>query len=233
MTELTSEIAVKLVEQTGNDRGVVEAMFASTGQDVGTMTHEQIEGRINYLMKERHGTPFEHNLFTFQAGPPLFAAFQWVRHRTGWSFSQLSGRYADMGDRMYQRRDPENWFYRGKPGREARYEPDPELAQQARNMMASFKEFAVHVYEELLDMGVHREIAREVLPLATMTTIQATCNARSLMHFLSLRVNSEDNTIPTYPQQEINMVADQMERYFQAAMPLTHKAFVANGRQAP
>jgi thymidylate synthase (FAD) len=61
----------------------------------------------------------------------------------------------------------------------------------------------------------------------------ATCNARSLMAFLSLRTKRDDSRFPSYPQREIEMVAELMEAHFAAAMPLTHAAFEAYGRVSP
>jgi thymidylate synthase (FAD) len=61
----------------------------------------------------------------------------------------------------------------------------------------------------------------------------ATCNARALMHFLSLRTKREESSYPSFPQREIEMVAEQMEEHFAHAMPLTHAAWNRNGRVAP
>jgi thymidylate synthase (FAD) len=58
-------------------------------------------------------------------------------------------------------------------------------------------------------------------------------NARSMMNFLSLRKKSDDSTFPSFPQREIEMVADRYEEEWSRLMPLTHAAFVANGRVAP
>lgn len=233
MAVISDQISVDLVDQSGGDRRVIEAMFASTNLEVGGMTDDQMAGRINFLAKERHGTPFEHNLFTFRVNGPIEMVRQWERHRVGWSYSELSGRYSDMGDSIYQRSDPENWFYKGKPGRETRTVPTPEQMERAQALMVGLKQHVVRSYESLLELGVHREIARGVLPLDTNTTLLASCNARSLMHFLSLRVESPDNTVPTYPKNEINVAANQVEQHFKRAMPMTYKAFVKSGRVAP
>ena len=60
-----------------------------------------------------------------------------------------------------------------------------------------------------------------------------TMNARALMNFLSLRTKREDSAFPSFPQREIEMVADRMESYWAELMPLTHAAFERNGRVAP
>jgi thymidylate synthase (FAD) len=72
-----------------------------------------------------------------------------------------------------------------------------------------------------------------VLPVSTYSSVYATCNARALMSFLSLRTKREDATFPSFPQREIEMVAERMEAEFARLMPLSYRAFNANGRVAP
>jgi thymidylate synthase (FAD) len=85
----------------------------------------------------------------------------------------------------------------------------------------------------MLDAGVAREVARTVLPVGLYSSMYATCNARALMNFLSLRVSDPDATFPSFPQREIEMVAEQMETIWAGLMPLTHAAFERNGRVCP
>ena len=72
-----------------------------------------------------------------------------------------------------------------------------------------------------------------MLPVATYSSMYVTMNARSLMNFLSLRTKRPDAAFPSFPQREIEMVADRMENYWAELMPLTHAAFENNGRVAP
>ena len=76
-------------------------------------------------------------------------------------------------------------------------------------------------------------IARGVLPVVTYSSMYVTLNARSLMNFLSLRTKRPDSTFPSFPQREIEMVAEKMETQWAALMPLTHAAFEAGGRVSP
>jgi thymidylate synthase (FAD) len=76
-------------------------------------------------------------------------------------------------------------------------------------------------------------VARGVLPVGTFSSMYASCNARSLMHFLGLRTQREDARFPSFPQREIEMVAEQLETHFARLMPITHAAFESNGRVAP
>lgn len=88
-------------------------------------------------------------------------------------------------------------------------------------------------YQVQLRAGVAREVARNVLPVGVYTSFFATCNARSLMHFLSLRTSKENSKVPSFPLREIEMVAEQMEALFAEQMPVTHAAFEKHGRVAP
>ena len=92
---------------------------------------------------------------------------------------------------------------------------------------------AYAAYQRMLEAGIAREVARGVLPVATYSSMYVTLNARSLMNFLSLRTKRPDSHFPSFPQREIEMVADKMETAWAQLMPLTHAAFEANGRVAP
>jgi len=85
----------------------------------------------------------------------------------------------------------------------------------------------------MLAAGVAREVARAVLPVGLFSSMYATCNARSLMHFLGLRTQHELAKAPSFPQREIEMVGEKMEAEWARLMPLTYAAFNANGRVAP
>ena len=87
--------------------------------------------------------------------------------------------------------------------------------------------------QEMLGNGIAREVARAVLPVGLYSSMYATCNARSLMHFLSLRTTHHQAAVPSFPQREIEMVAGQMEALWAELMPLTHQAYNAHGRRAP
>jgi thymidylate synthase (FAD) len=88
-------------------------------------------------------------------------------------------------------------------------------------------------YEEMIRHGVAREVARGVLPVTIYSSAYVTMNSRALMNFLSLRRNVEGQKFPSYPQREIEMVAEKYEEIFKELMPLTHKAFIENGRVSP
>jgi thymidylate synthase (FAD) len=182
-------------------------------------------GLIRFLMRERHGTPFEHNSFRFHVRAPIFVAREWFRHRIG-SFNEFSMRYARATDDFYVPEAEDVRTQVGKPGSYT-FEPvEPELAETAREDLRAVYEHAYATYERLVEAGVAREVARCVLPVGAYTEFYWTVNARALMNFVSLR-NAET------AQREIRRYAEAVEAFLAERMPVTHAAFVAGGRTAP
>ncbi|NUR76080.1 MAG: FAD-dependent thymidylate synthase [Thermoleophilia bacterium] len=182
------------------------------------------EGLIRFLMRDHHGSPFEHGYFRFIVKAPLFVVREHHRHRAGHSYNEWSGRYSKMKAEFYI---PSNVRTQvGKPGAYT-FEPVDEATREAARgeiERQSLEAFAA--YERMLELGVAKEVARTVLPLNMYTTYYWSCNPRSLMHFCSLR-NSE------FAQYEIRELARAAERFLERLMPVTHAAFVQNGRTAP
>lgn len=233
--ELSSDVTVELIDYAASDIGVVKAARVSTvGIDASLeeQSDAKAAGLIRYLMRCRHGSPFEHNYMTFMVTAPIFTVRHLMRHRT-WSFNEESARYRELRPRFYvpdvdralkQVGKPGHYDY--VPGDEGDYERLVEVARYAYGT-------AYNSYTELLNAGIARELARMVLPAATFSTVFATCNARALMHFLSLRTNRPDAAYPSSPQREIELVAEQMEMEFARLMPVTHAAFESFGRVSP
>ena len=149
------------------------------------------------------------------------------------SYNEESGRYRELQPVFYVPGEERKLVQQGRPGK---YEfVAGSAAQQemvSRSMEASYIQ-AYEAYQEMLQAGVAREVARAVLPVGLFSTMYATCNARSLMHFLGLRTQHELARVPSFPQREIEMVGELMEEHWSKLMPLTHAAFNANGRVAP
>lgn len=235
MIKIKSDITVELVRHTASDRAVVEAARVSTlGEQADQESDPKKDaGLINYLMRDRHGSPFEHTSMTFLVTAPIFVFREWHRHRAGWSYNEESGRYRELKPVFYVPGEDRNLVQVGKPGAYT-FEPgDPDLHLMAEDTMHDAYGAAWEAYQILLEDGIAREVARAVLPVGIYSTMYATCNARSLMHFLSLRTRSVMAKVPSFPQAEIEMAAVQMEQIWTELMPLTADAFVMHGRVAP
>ena len=190
------------------------------------------KGLINYLMRDRHGSPFEHNSMTFYVQAPIFVFREFMRHRIA-SYNEESGRYRELRPVFYVPASDRNLIQVGKPGS---YDFEPGTAEQIALTAEATKlavTFAYEQYERMLAAGVAREVARGVLPVATYSSMYVTMNSRSLMNFLSLRTKREGTHFPSFPQREIEMVAEKMEDAWAKLMPITYEMFNANGRVAP
>ncbi|MYU47347.1 FAD-dependent thymidylate synthase [Streptomyces sp. SID7803] len=184
-------------------------------------------------MRDRHGSPFEHNSMTFFISAPIFVFREFMRHRVGWSYNEESGRYRELQPVFYVPTPPASSSSRAvRASTSSSREPPEQHALTSRAMEDSYRR-AYEAYQEMLAAGVAREVARAVLPVGLFSTMYATCNARSLMHFLGLRTQHELAKVPSFPQREIEMVGEQMEAHWARLMPLTHAAFNKNGRVAP
>ena len=215
---------VRLDDVMASDLSVVNGARVSFARHKAEMD-ESDEGLIRFLMRDRHGTPFEHNAFRFHVRAPLFVAREWFRHRVG-SFNEFSMRYAKASDEFYVPEPEDVRSQIGKPGAYS-FEPvEPELAEQTRDELRAVYDAAYSTYNRLVEQGIARELARLVMPMGAYTEFYWTVNARSLMNFVSLRAAET-------AQREIRRYADACEHFLAEKMPVTHAAFVANDRVAP
>lgn len=239
--EFRSTIDVRLIQQMGGDHMIVAAAKVSTcGVDAIQFANEDHavdnRGLINYLVKMRHGTPFEHSALTFFVHAPIFVWREWHRHRIGWSYNEESGRYKQLEPVFYlpDRERPmmkvEGW----KPGRPrfVRCADNQIYYVLCENLKHSYG-VAYEMYQRNLDLGIDPGLARDCLPVGIYSGCWVTCNPRSLMAFLSLRVHDPEATYVSYPLWEIDIAARACEQVLQAGWPITHQAFVDNGRVAP
>jgi thymidylate synthase (FAD) len=234
-------VHVELVKSSISDSDVVWAARVSTA---GERSLESLDddpqasrGLIRFLLRERHGTPFEHGSLTFLVKSPLFIGREILRHRVGFSYNEESGRYRTMSGEFYSPNAYRPLTQEGKPGAYNFVITDDgvQAAKWFLKRGSDLRVFEVawQEYNYQLENGIPNEMARTVLPSALFSTMYVTCNARSLMSFLSLRTKSEDSTFKSYPQHEIQLVANKMEAEFERLMPITHAAFVEFGRVSP
>lgn len=234
--EFRSDVVVELVRANASDADVVFAARVSTK---GEASRADIDadattsaGLINFLMRDRHGTPFEHNSMTFYVQAPIFVFREFMRHRMA-SYNEESARYRELQPVFYVPGPDRNLIQSGKPGA---YDFLPGTTEQYAIVEEATKRACTVAYEEyreMLDAGVAREVARGVLPVSIYSSMYVTLNARSLMNFLSLRVKRLDSRFPSFPQREIEMVAEKMEAIWAELMPITHATFEKNGRVQP
>jgi thymidylate synthase (FAD) len=215
---------VRLDSFMADDLSVVNSARVSFAKSSEQIDESGI-GLINFLMREQHGTPFEHNAFRFHIKCPIFVAREWFRHRIG-SFNEFSARYSEVPNEFWK---PEISHVRTQKGKPGAYSFEPVHQSVAEESMSIIEEINIKsygAYLTLLNLGVAKEMARSVLPVSMYTQFYWTVNARALMNFLSLR------TAET-AQLEIREYANSVEEIFADKMPITHQAWIKNERKAP
>lgn len=237
-----SDVTVELVRSSASDSDVLFAARVSTqGEQTleaaasrvdASEDEKRSKGLINYLMRDRHGSPFEHNSLTFYVQAPIFVFREFQRHRIA-SYNEESGRYKELSPVFYVPGPDRNLIQIGKTGS---YDFIPGTAEQTALVEQESRTASIQAYEaykRMLEAGVAREVARIILPLNIYSSMYVTMNARALMNFLSLRTKREGTHFPSFPQREIEMCAEKMEDFWAELMPYTYAAFNENGRVAP
>lgn len=235
------------------DDGVLEAMLVSTGKDrtVSEMSPEAKRGRIRFLMQNRHGTPFEHNSMIFRSEAPIFVYREWHRHRIGISINEMSGRYTELPGVFYIPPPQRPLVQVGKPGHYTYEAGTPADYEWLRSDMQMQAVLQYESYKKRLRLGYAKEVARMSLGVNIYSSMYWTCNARSLMAFLSLRTRREPFWIPTQqpldyfmknpggamfpsgPMWEIEASANALEQVFATLFPITYEAWNEFGRVCP
>lgn len=232
MTEIRfrDDFDVELVQHCGSDSMICQSARVSTaGEDADPKASK---GLINSLMKNRHGSPFEHSMMTFQISAPIFVWREFMRHRIA-SYSEESARYREMKPVFYIPSDFRPLVQVGKPMDYTMLPGDDKDFELVTEAFIHSMRYSWNTYELLLEKGIAREVARDVLPVSIYSTARVSMNLRGLMNFLSLRVNDPGSTFESKPLWEIQKVALQMEDYFADYFPITYNAFNDNGRVAP
>jgi len=207
---------IRLVDYMGGDARIVQAARVSYG--TGTKTIREDAGLIDYLLRHEHTSPFEHVIFEFHCKMPIFVARQWIRHRTA-RLNEISGRYSVMKDEFYL--PPRDQIsYQSKNNKQGRSpeEVPAELQEKVLEILKRDQESLYQSYEEMLNDGIARELARINLPLSLYTEWYWQMDLKNLFHFLKLRMDS-------HAQWEIQEYARAIARVVKAVCPNAYDSF--------
>lgn len=203
---------VRLEDKMGGDLSVVRAARVSYKSE--PKAPEDDLKLIRYLLKNNHGSPFEHAVFQFHVKLPIFVARQWIRHRMS-SYNETSFRYREAPEEFYI---PKEWRKQDTKNKQGSV-PTPDLMHEdLSKALLVANESDMFLYRQMLNCGVAREMARMVLPTNLYTEWYWTVNARALMHFISLR--SENHA-----QWETRQFSHALAKFMQRTMPMTWEAF--------
>lgn len=234
MVEFRDHSLVELVDymprEVTAERRVVEAARVSSGTDKRPYSLTANAGLLKMLARDRHGSPFEHVVFTFRIETPIFVAREFFRHRIA-SYNETSGRYREMSPVFYIPPAERPLIQEGKPGAYTFSGGTADQYEAMREMQESVCEVAWHDYQAQLDLGIAKEVARNVLPLSLFTSFYVTMNLRAYFNFASLRWAHPESETPTFPLWEIEQVAKDMEIHVRRLAPGLINNFTDNGRR--
>ena len=217
--EFRSDMRIEYVDHMGDDRRIAQAARVSVGNDGSDRPHE---GLVRRLWADQHTSTFEHNVLTVMVEVPIFVAREWHRHRA-FAYNEISARYSEVAPVFYVPGEDRPLVQTGK-AMDYRREPGDEHHQKrvsaAHRWVAGV---AWDEYQAMLDFGIAREVARNVLPVSMFTRFYATANLRNWMHFLALRT---DETA----LWEIRDAARQVEAIIAGLWPVAHWAFAESSR---
>lgn len=173
------------------------------------------ERLINYLIKNKHWSPFEHTYMTLEIITSRAIATQLLRHRS-FTFQQFSLRYASATEF-----EPIEIRRQAEKNRQSSEEVfDPVINLPGTKASKAINDLLSHIdstYKVLLNAGVAKEQARFILPLNTQTRLYMTGNIRSWIHMCNLRDDS-------HAQKEAQIIAQDCKKIFLQQFPLTSKA---------
>jgi thymidylate synthase (FAD) len=207
---------IRLVDYMGGDERVVQSARVSYGE--GTKSYREDAGLIDYLLRNRHTSPFEQISLTFHVKMPIFIARQWIRHRTA-RLNEISGRYSVMKDDFYVPA-PEDVALQSTDNKQGRSATamDPAEAERVRGFLAEGQQHAYGEYTDLIDKGIARELARINLPLSLYTEIYWNIDLHNLFHFLELRLGA-------HAQKEIRLYAQTLLEITKKVAPRCCESF--------
>lgn len=228
-TILPNSSMVRLVDVMGDDNSIVQSARVSYG--AGTKSVSDDRNLIRYLMRNQHTSPFEQCEIKFHLKMDIGTGRQLIRHRTA-SLNEVSTRYSLVTDEPMLVR-PDQWRLQSadnKQGSSGLLKDLPEVdfeglketgamwADEATIRLNEAYGVIQGTYTDLISMGVAREQARGILPLATFTEMYWKIDLRNLFHFLQLRLDS-------HAQLEIRMLAQAMADIVKEWVPLAWESF--------
>lgn len=216
---------IKLIDSMGNDLSVVNDARVSYDKESKLLSDKDIK-LINYLIKHNHSSPLRGVVFKFKVKAPLYLARQWFKHviasnhndsQLGWN--EMSMRYVEMQEEadFYL---PFRWRKQSKTnkqkGDEYFEDQDTRINADRNYLPACTTAFAL--YQELIQLGVCKEQARGILPMATYTSWIWTTSLQAVLHFLDLRKGEG-------AQWEIQQYATAIEELIKPIVPHTMEAW--------
>ncbi len=226
MEEITINVLdkgfVSLIDHLGDDLTVINSARVSFGVKKDSWDKKD-EGLLNYLVKNRHDSPFRHTQLQFRVKAPEFIMRQWYKHVVGiaWgertvdhAWNEISGRYGRYIDFYI----PETFRQQSKDNKQASTDEPVVENDHIKSLYGMLLQLAETTYAEMLDKGVAREQARMALPVSFYTEVIWTTSLQAVLNFISLRDH-------THAQWEIQEYAKAVRELVRNVAPKTMEAW--------
>lgn len=210
---------VEYIQHMGDDLTIVNAARASTGKLSESFT-EKDQKLLNFLIKSGHTSTLEHNILTVRCKVPLFVSKQHMRHRTA-SYNEISRRYTAEQIEFYY---PDTLRPQDKKNRQCTLMEQYNPLLESTGLVASESlqqhcEQSLKVYNEMIEKGIGRELARMYLPQNLYTTYWATANLHNWMGFIDKRDHID-------AQLEIRLLAQGISDIIKDLWPYAHESYL-------
>lgn len=213
MIEILDHGSIEILEVMGNDQAIVDAARVSVKNLKPVSSNDKL---IEFLLKNKHWSPFEMVEFKFRIRAPIFVAREWVRHRTA-SWNEVSLRYTvpilDFYLPTVERMNTQSLTNKQGSSTEV-----IENAKAVRDFIEAYYETSGALYDYLIECGLSRELARIILPVGLYTEWIWKIDLRNLLNFISLR--TADGA-----QWEIRQYADSIMKMINEYVPITMNAW--------
>lgn len=191
---------------------------------------EAPEGLINYLIKNKHWSPFQHSYLTFEITTSKAIAIQYLRHLS-FTFQEFSQRYA-----VVEKVEPIEFRLQAEKNRQSSTDvvgtidqandvfnawiTEEDTTEEISNWLSDVAEnlqTTLNLYKKGIELGIAKECARMILPMASQTTLYMTGSVRSWIHLLDIRDDP-------HAQKEAQLIAKEIKKLFKEHLPVISKA---------
>ena len=207
-------MTVKLVSVTPDAEQTMA--YVARVSNPANQENDNYAGLLRYCIKHNHWSVFEQSFLTLEIETTRAIAAQILRHRS-FTFQEFSQRYADSSLLSKAIPLPELRRQDTKNRQNSIDDLDQETIDLLTRQMDTLFSSSMALYQQMLDRGVAKECARNVLPLCTPTRIYMSGSCRSWIHYINLR--SANGT-----QKEHMVVAEACKQVFIEQFPTVAEA---------
>jgi len=207
-------MSVKLISVTPDAEKTMA--YVARVSNPANQDNENYARLLAYCIKHNHWSVFEQSFMTLEIETTRAICAQILRHRS-FTYQEFSQRYADSSLLSKNIPLPELRRQDTKNRQNSIDDLDPTLIDKMERQMKTLFSSSMALYQQMLEAGVAKECARNVLPLCTPTRIYMSGSCRSWIHYINLR--SANGT-----QKEHMDIAEACKKVFVEQFPTVAEA---------